>query len=81
MTIIFTPRNSWFGILPALCILICHAAFAESAALFSAQRVAEIAEMLPEQPTGLGPTGAERERWQKLASTKAAQGIVRKAEV
>ena len=68
------------GTLPALFILLCHSAFAEPAALFSAQRVAEIAEMLPEQPTGLGPTGAERERWQKLASTKAAQGIVRKAE-
>ena len=65
----------------SLFVVLCQVVLAAPpSALFSAQRVAEIAELLPEQPTGLGPTGAERERWQKLASTQAAKSMVRKAE-
>ncbi len=43
-------------------------------------RVAEIAEMLPEAPEGLGSPASDREAWDALAETEAYANVIRRAE-
>ncbi|MEA3403491.1 MAG: heparinase II/III family protein [Armatimonadota bacterium] len=55
-------------------------AAADDDAPLDAERVEEIAQMLPEQPEGLGQPITDREAWQRLGETEAYQTVVERAE-
>ena len=46
----------------------------------SPERIAQIAEWLPDKPTGIGPHASERPLWEKLAKSPKAQEFISKAE-
>ena len=46
----------------------------------SPERIAQIAEWLPERPTGIGPRATEREVWQRFASSPKTREIIAEAE-
>ena len=45
----------------------------------TAERIAEIAAMLPEKPTGPCPKASDRTAWQPLMDTPAAESIIKRA--
>lgn len=68
--------------LASLCVVLLLAIGAGpgDAAPLDAARVAEIAAMLPPQPVGPGKPISDREAWESLAATEAAQDLIRRAE-
>ena len=46
----------------------------------SPERIAQIAEWLPDKPTGIGPHASERALWERLAKSPKTQEIISKAE-
>ncbi|MHC4503545.1 MAG: hypothetical protein ACYTFI_09590 [Planctomycetota bacterium] len=46
----------------------------------SAERIDEIARMLPERPAGLGRPAADRAAWERLAGHEAFRGVIKRAE-
>ncbi len=60
-------------------VLIVATAYGREAGL-DAERVAQVAQMLPETPAGPGRPASDRAAWERLAGTEAFKQVVQRAE-
>ena len=75
-----TPLVLFYLVL-LLSVLLTSATSAESAEEgLDADRVAEVAAMLPERPAGLGRPITDRAAWDALAAKDAYQQVIARAE-
>lgn len=71
------PRHAFYALIALL--TVCLPA-AQSAEPLDANRIAEIAEWLPKQPQGVGPTIEDRTAWKRVGEAEEFSGVVAAAE-